>query len=77
VSICVQGTGLDPSFLYAFSGPGAGDIGVVASSLENLYPNLIRLDLTISSTTLAGVRTLFITTLNNDQAVASGLLEVK
>ncbi|HEV3254111.1 MAG TPA: hypothetical protein VG033_06875 [Candidatus Acidoferrales bacterium] len=77
VSICVQGTGLDPSFLYAFSGPGAGDIGIVASSLENLYPNLIRLDLTISSTTLAGVRTLFITTLNNDQAVASGLLEVK
>lgn len=77
VSICVQGNGLDPSFLYAFSGPDPGDIGIAASSMENLYPNLIRLDLTILSTTLPGVRSLFITTLNNDQAVASGLLEVK
>jgi hypothetical protein len=38
---------------------------------------LIELDLQISNTTLPGVRTLFITTLNNDRAVATGMLEVK
>jgi hypothetical protein len=47
------------------------------ASLASLFPNLIQLNLTISSTTLPGVRSLFISTPNNDQAVASGLLEVQ
>ena len=38
---------------------------------------LIELYLQISNTTLPGVRSLFITTLNNDRAVATGMLEVK
>jgi hypothetical protein len=38
---------------------------------------MIELDLQLSSTTLPGVRTLFITTLNHDRAVATGMLEVK
>jgi hypothetical protein len=38
---------------------------------------MIELDLTISSATLPGVRTLWITTLNNDHGVATGMLEVK
>jgi len=38
---------------------------------------MIELDLQLSSTTVPGVRTLFITTLNNDRAVATGMLEVK
>jgi hypothetical protein len=33
--------------------------------------------LQISSSTLPGVRSLFITTLNNDRAVATGVVEVK
>lgn len=77
VSLCVHGNGLDPTFTYAFSGPSGGDIGVAASAITGLLSNMIELDLTISSTTLPGVRSLFITTLNNDRAIATGMLEVK
>lgn len=77
VSLCIHGDGLDPTFTYAFTGPDGGDIGVAASSLTGLFPNMIELDLTFSSATLPGVRSLFITTPNNDRAVATGMLEVK
>ena len=81
VSICVHGDGLDPTFTYAFTGPsgapGGADIGVTASAITGLFPGMIELDLQIASTTLPGVRTLFITTLNNDRAVATGMLEVE
>jgi hypothetical protein len=81
VSLCVHGTGLDPTFTYAFSGPsgapGGSDIGVTATAVTGLFPNVIELDLQIASTTLPGVRTLFITTLNSDRAAATGMLEVK
>ena len=77
VSICVHGNGLDPTFTYAFTGPGGGDIGIAASSVTGVFPNTIELDLQIASTTLPGVRTLFITTLNHDRAAATGMLEVK
>jgi hypothetical protein len=80
-SICIFGNGLDPSFTYAFTGPGAppgtSDIGVTASAVTGLFPGMIELDLQISSITAPGVRTLFITTLDNDRAVATGFLEVK
>lgn len=78
LSLCVHGNGLDPTFTYAFTGPSGGsDIGVAASSVSGVFSNMIELDLTISSTTLPGVRSLFITTFNNDRAVATGMLEVK
>lgn len=81
VSICVQGNGLDPNFTYAFSGPsgapGGSDIGVTASAVAGIFPGMIELDLQITSTTLPGVRSLFITTLNNDRAVVTGMLEVQ
>jgi hypothetical protein len=77
VSICVHGNGLDPTFTYAFTGPGGGDIGLTASSVAGVFPNTIELDLQIASTTLPGVRTLFITTLNHDRTAATGMLEVK
>ena len=80
VSLCIHGNGLDPSFAYAFTSPGAdangSDIGVTASSVTGLFPNTIELDLQISTATLPGVRSLFITTLNNDRTVATGMLEV-
>jgi len=80
-SICIQGNNLDPTFTYAFTGPGAppdgSDIGVTASAIPGLFPGTIELDLQISSTTAPGVRTLIITTLNNDRAVATGMLEVQ
>jgi hypothetical protein len=81
VSICIHGNGLDPTFTYAFTGPSeapdGSDIGVTASSISGLFPSMIELDLQISSATLPGVRTLFITTLNNDRAAATGMLEVQ
>lgn len=80
VSICVHGNGLDPTFTYVFTGPsgapGGTDTGVSASAITGLFPGTIELDLQIANTTLSGVRTLFITTLNNDRAVATGMLEV-
>ena len=80
-SLCIHGNNLDPTFTYSFSGPGGvpetSDLPVTASSIPGLFPNLIELDLQVSSTTLPGVRSLFITTLNNDRAVATGMLEVK
>jgi len=76
-SICIHGNTLDPGFFYQFSGPPAPDISIAPSELAGLFPNTIELDLTISSATLPGVRTLFITTPNNDQAVATALVEVQ
>ena len=76
VSLCIHGNGLDPTMTYAFTGPGAapGDIPVTASVIVGLFPNTIELDLQISSTTVPGARTLFITSLNNDRASATGIL---
>ena len=80
-SLCIHGNNLDPTFTYSFSGaggvPNGNDLPVTASAIPGLFPNLIELDLQIASTTLPGVRSLFITTLNNDRAVATGMLEVK
>jgi len=81
VSLCIHGNLLDPTFAYSFSGAGGAlggsDIIVTASAITGLFPNTIELDLQISSATLPGVRTLFITTLNNDRAVSTGMLEVR
>ena len=81
VSICVFGNGLDPAFTYAFTGPAnapnASDIGVSGSAVNGLFAGMIELDLQISSATLPGVRTLVVTTINNDRAVGTGILEVK
>lgn len=80
VSLCIHGNGLDPSFTYAFTGPqstAGGDIAVSASTVTGLFSNTIELELQISSTTAAGLRSLFVTTLNNDRAAATGMLEVE
>lgn len=78
VSICVQGNFLDPTFSYSFTSPQTGgDIGITTASMSNLFPNLVELTLTLSSSTAPGLRTLFITSPNGDIAVASGVLEVQ
>jgi len=80
ISLCIHGNGLDASMAYAFTGPDSdandSDIAITASPVIGLFPNTIELDLQISSTTLPGLRALIITTLNNDRAVATGMLEV-
>jgi hypothetical protein len=81
VSLCIHGNLLDPTFVYSFSGaggaPDGSDIVVTASAITGLFPNTIELGLQISSATLPGVRTLFITKLNNDRAASTGMLEVR
>jgi len=77
VSLCIHGNGLDPSFTYAFTGPGGGDIPATASAVTGLFPNTIELDLQVSISTASGLRTLVITTINNDRAFATGVLEVQ
>jgi hypothetical protein len=76
-SICIHGNTLDPGFFYQFSSPSSPDIAIAPSALAGLFPNTIQLDLTISAATLPGVRSLFISTPNNDQAVATALVEVQ
>lgn len=77
-NLCLQGNFLDPTFTYAFSAPQTGgDIGITTASMSGLFPNLIKLTLTISTETVEGLRTLFITTPNGDIAMATGILEVK
>jgi hypothetical protein len=75
VSLCVQGNGLDASMTFQFTGPS--DINISASNLTGFLENTVELDLTISSGTLPGLRSLFVTTIENDAVVASGLLEVQ
>lgn len=81
VNICIYGNGLDPTFTYAFTGPAAApnssDIGVNASAMTGLFAGMIELNLQVTSATLPGVRSLIVTTLNNDRAVATGILEVQ
>jgi hypothetical protein len=76
-SICVHGNLLDSSFNFQITGPATSDISLATSSLASLFPNLVQLDLTLSNATLPGLRSLFVSTPNNDQAVATGLLEVQ
>ena len=78
-AICVYGAGLDAFDTFSFTAPesNANDIGVTASAVAGLLPGMIELDLQISSDTAPGVRSLFIANLNNDRAVASGVLEVQ
>ncbi len=78
VSICVQGNFLDPTFSYAFTAPQTGgDIGITTASMASLFPNLVELTLTLSTSTAPGLRSLFITTPNGDIAAATGILEVQ
>jgi hypothetical protein len=80
-SICIHGNNLDPLDTFTFTGAGGApagtDIPVTASAITGLFPNMIELDLQISSDTQPGLRTLFITTLNGDSAAATGMLEVQ
>lgn len=81
IDICIYGNGLDPTFTYAFTGPTAAlnssDIGVTASAVTGLFAGMIELDLQLSNATLPGVRSLVVTTINNDRAIATGILEIR
>ena len=76
VDICVFSvSGLDPSFAYSLTGPASPDVTIVGE--QPLGLGIVDLTLSIPSSALPGLRSLFVENPNKDMAVASGVLEVK
>jgi hypothetical protein len=76
IDICVFSvSGLDPSFSYAITGPGAADITIIGK--QPLGLGIVDLTLAVPSSALAGLRSLFVQNPNQDKAVATGVLEVQ
>jgi len=74
VDICITGTDLDTSHTYTISGPTPNDITI---SNVRAASGGVALTLTLSSTTQAGLRTLFVENPNKEKSAASGAIEVK
>jgi hypothetical protein len=76
LDICIFSvSGLDPSFAYSITGPGAGDITIIGK--QPLGLGIVDLTLAIPASTLKGLRSIFIQNPNQDKAVATGVLEVQ
>ncbi len=68
-------SGLDPSFIYAISGPPTPDIAVVNRAPLGL--GILHLTLQVPSTAEPGPRTLFVTNPESDMAAGTGAIEVR
>jgi hypothetical protein len=76
VDICVFSvSGLDPSMAFTVTGPGTPDVNVIGK--QPLGLGIVDLTLSISSSAVAGPRSLFVQNANKDKAVATGALVVK
>ena len=76
MDICVFSvSGLDPSFAYALTGPSAADITIIGK--QPLGLGIVDLTLAIPSSSVKGLRSLFVQNPNQDKAVATGVLEVQ
>ena len=76
IDICVFSvSGLDPSYAYTITGPAAADITIIGK--QPLGLGIVDLTLSIPSSALAGLRSLFVQNSNQDKAVATGVLEVQ
>jgi hypothetical protein len=76
VDICVFSvSGLDSSMTFTVTGPGAPDVIVVGK--QPLGLGIIDLTLSISSSAVAGPRSLLVQNANKDKAVATAALVVK
>ena len=76
LDICIFSiSGLDPSFTYSITGPGAGDITIIGK--QPLGLGIVDLTLAIPASTLKGLRSIFIQNPNQDKTVATGVLEVQ
>jgi hypothetical protein len=68
-------SGLDPGLNYSLGGPTPNDLAIVAR--QPLGLGIVRLTIELSSTTLAGARTLFVENASKDKTAASGAIQVK
>jgi len=76
IDICVFSiSGLDPSFAYTLTGPAAGDISIIGK--QPLGLGIVDLTITIPSSAMTGLRSLFVQNPNQDKAVATGALEIR
>ncbi len=74
-TICLGGSGLDPTFDYAITGSQSTDVTV--SNPQWFDGSLVAITLTISSAAAPGPRTLIVTDPNNDRAAATGAVDVE
>lgn len=75
-SICAFSVaGLAPSYLYSLSGPSPNDMSIVSEAPLGL--GIVDLAIQFSSTTVSGVRTLFIQNASLDEAAATGAIDVQ
>jgi hypothetical protein len=76
IDICVFSvSGLDSSFAFTLTGPAIPDITIIGE--QPLGLGIVDLTLSIPSSALPGLRSLFVENPNKDKAAASGVLEVK
>jgi hypothetical protein len=68
-------SGLDPSFTYTLTGPGAGDIAI--TNREPLGLGIVHLTLQVPATVFVGMRTLFVENPSKDRATGTGAIEVR
>ncbi len=68
-------SGLDASYIYTITGPDTPDVTIF--NREPLGFGIVHLTLQVPSTALPGTRTLFIENSNEDEAAATGVLEVE
>ncbi len=74
-TLCVAGTGLDPTYTYALA--GSGSAGVSLSNAQSFSGSLVALTLTIAATAMPGPRTLLVTDPNDNRAAASGAIDLE
>lgn len=75
IDLCIGGTGIASTSSFTLSGPGDVTLGVPGPLSLGLVQ--VRLPVTVSSTALAGARTLFAANANKEKTAATGAIEIK
>jgi len=74
-SICLGGSGLDPSYTYEIVGSQESDVTV--SSPQSFAGSLVELTVTVSATATPGPQAILVTDPGDDRAVASGAIDIE
>jgi len=77
VRICVGGTGTSPLDTFTLSGPTPNDVLINVPPGQPVGSLSVEVRLTLNSSALPGVRTLFIESAKKDKTAATGAIEVK
>jgi hypothetical protein len=74
-TLCLWGNQMTPADSLTFSGPNPSDLAL--GTPQSFSGSLVALPITISASTLAGDRTLFVTDQDENEATASAAIEVQ